>query len=527
MANKRHWYSRIYIWIVLVLVIGLGVGAWQFLSAKTEKPSYIFGTVDRGDIVTQVAMTGTLAAVTTVAVGTQVSGTVSELYADFNSEVKKDQILAKLDPALFQTQVDQADASVKTSQAILNNDLANIATMKANIEKAKVDVVNNTRRYKMIKELYDEGLETKDDIDSAQAAMDSSVAAQVAAQAQLDAAQSGLKADQARLDQAVANLKNAQVNLEHTIITSPISGTVISRAVDRGQTVAASFSTPTMFSIGEDLTKMQVVTNTDEADVGKLKDGMEATFTVDAYPAETFRGRIRQVRLASSTVNNVVTYNAVIDVPNPDLRLKPGMTANIKVEIEKVQNALRIPNAAIRFKPPLSDGEIADAFKRAGEERYYAFYQAQANRSQSGNQSGNQSGTQGGNQFGNQAGNQFANRAGNQSANMGGGQRPAGMAMGFMAGDSGGGNMRMGGNPSGRGRRNPVWIMSQNNLITPVLVRTGLTDGVQTEVVEGKLNPGDKIILSAEVAGNRQSNTSNTTRAPGFGGPMMGRPPGR
>jgi HlyD family secretion protein len=505
--SKPRWYSRIYIWIILVLVIGLGLGAWQFLSAKTDKPSYICGTVDRGDIVTQVAMTGTLAAVTTVAVGTQVSGTVSELYADFNSEVKKDQVLAKLDPALFQTQVDQAEASVKTDEAVINNDLATIATMKANIEKAKVDVLNSTRKYKMIKELFDEGLETKDDIDSAQATMDSAVAAQVAAQSQLESAQSALKADQARLDQARANLKNAQVNLEHTVITSPISGTVISRNVDRGQTVAASFSTPTMFTIGEDLTKMQVITNTDEADVGKLKPGMEATFTVDAYPGENFRGKIRQVRLAASTVQNVVTYNAVIDVPNPDLRLKPGMTANIKVVIEKVQNALRIPNAALRFKPGLSDAEMADAFKRAGEERFYSFYQAMANRNQNGNQSGNQ------------GGNQFGNRAGDQSASMGGGQRPSGMAMGFMA-ENREGNFRTADSPSGRGRRVPVWIVGPNDLLTPVLIRTGLTDGVQTEVVEGKLNPGDKIVLSAEIAGNRQGAGSNT-RPPGFGGPMM------
>jgi HlyD family secretion protein len=241
--SKRRWYRSRYFWLVLAVVIGSGgFGAWQLLTAKTAKTIYIFGSVDRGSILTQVEMTGTLAAVTTVAVGTQVSGTVAELYADFNSEVKKNQVLAKLDPALFQTQLEQAEASVKTSEAVLNNDIAGIATMKANIEKAKVDLMNSTRKYKMTKELYDEGLETKDDLDSAQATMDASNAALEATQSQLDASQSALKADQARLDQTVANLKNAQVNLEHTIITSPISGTVISRNVDRGQTVAASFS---------------------------------------------------------------------------------------------------------------------------------------------------------------------------------------------------------------------------------------------------------------------------------------------
>lgn len=345
---KTHWYRSKYFWLFFLVIAGVGAfGSWEFLTVKADKPNYIFGTVDRGNIVTEVQMTGTLAAVTTVAVGTQVSGTVAELYADFNSEVKKGQVLAKLDPALFQTQLDQADASVKTSEAVISNDLASIAAVKANVEKARVDVINSLRKYKMIKKLFDEGLETEDDMDSAQATLNSANAALSAVQAQLKSAQASLTADQARLDQARANLKNAQVNLDHTIITSPISGTVISRSVDKGQTVAASFSTPTMFTIGEDLTKMQVITNTDEADVGKLKPGMEAFFTVDAYPGETFRGTIRQVRLASTTVQNVVTYNAVIDVSNPDLRLKPGMTANVTIVIEKVEGVLRLPNAAI------------------------------------------------------------------------------------------------------------------------------------------------------------------------------------
>jgi HlyD family secretion protein len=493
--TNRVWYKSKYLWLFVLLVVASGgFGAWQFLTAKTVKPNYLFGNVDRGGIVTQVQMTGTLAAVTTVAVGTQVSGTVQELYADFNSEVKKGQVLAKLDPALFQTQLDQAEASVKTCEAVLSNDAANIATTKANIEKAKVDVLNSTRKYKMIKDLFDEGLETKDDMDSAQATLDSSTAAQAAVDSQLTAAQSALKADQARLDQARANLKNAQVNLEHTIITSPISGTVISRNVDTGQTVAASFSTPTMFTIGEDLTKMQVITNTDEADVGKLKPGMETSFTVDAYSGETFHGTIRQVRLAASTVQNVVTYNAVIDVSNPDLRLKPGMTANVKVIIDRVDNVLRLPNAALRFRPELSDAQLADAFKRAGEERFYSFYKNQGTRDQNGAFAGNSS------------------------------FRASGAAMGFAA------NSRLRGdalNPAGqsaspspnRGRRSPVWIMGPDNLIRPVVLRLGLTDGVQTEIVDGKLKEGDKVITSLEISENRSA-SSATTRAPGFGGPM-------
>ena len=491
---KRNWYSSKYLWLILILVTGSGgFGAGKLFTPKTDKTGYIFGTVDRGNIITQVEMTGSLAAVTTVAVGTQVSGTVADLYADFNSVVKKGQVLAKLDPALFQTQLDQAEASVKTCEAVLNNDVASIATMKANIEKSRVDVLNNTRKYKMTKELYDEGLETQDDLDSTQAAMDSSKAVLTAAQSQLEAAQSALKADQARLDQARANVKNAQVNLDHTIIASPISGTVISRNVDRGQTVAASFSTPTMFTIGEDLTKMQVITNTDEADVGKLKAGMEAIFTVDAYPGESFHGTIRQVRLAATTVQNVVTYNAVIDVPNPDLRLKPGMTANVKIVIDKAENVLRVSNAAVRFRPALSDAEMAEAFKRAGEERFYSFYR---------------------------------NRGQGETPGAFPRMQVGGMAMGFNGGNRGGNanGMNRGGQGNAgvasRGRRVPIWIMGEDKLLRPVVVKLGLTDGVQTEIAEGKLKEGDKIILSAEVTGNRS--TSSATRAPGFGGPMGG-----
>ena len=379
----------------------------------------------------------------------------------------------------------------------MNNDAAAIATTKANIEKAKVDVLNSTRKYKMIKELFDEGLETKDDMDTAQATLDSSNAALAAVQSQLTASQASLKADQARLDQAQANLKNAQVNLDHTIIASPISGTVISRNVDKGQTVAASFSTPTMFTIGEDLTKMQVITNTDEADVGKLKPGMDAVFTVDAYTGESFQGKIRQVRLASTTVQNVVTYNAVVDVSNPDLRLKPGMTANVKIVIEKVENVLRLPNAAIRFRPEMPDTEMADAFKRAGEEKFYSFYRNQGNRNQGGTQARSQSGP-----------------AGNTGMAYAGGSR------------SGNGNNPNRGGQSGnsaanRGRRTPVWIMGEDKLLRPVVLKLGLTDGVLSQIDEGKLKAGDKVILSAEVSGSRPA-SSTTTRAPGFGSPMGG-----
>jgi HlyD family secretion protein len=183
------------------------------------------------------------------------------------------------------------------------------------------------RKLKMQKELWDQALIARDDLDTAQASLDAALAVEQAQQAQVESSQAHLKADEDRLQQAQGSLDRAKVNLEHTVITSPISGTIISRSIDKGQTVAASFSSPTLFTIGEDLTKMQVSTNIDEADVGKIATGMEATFSVDAYPGDSFSGKISQVRLASTVVQNVVTYNAMIDVPNPQLKLFPGMTA--------------------------------------------------------------------------------------------------------------------------------------------------------------------------------------------------------
>jgi HlyD family secretion protein len=504
---RPRWYKSKYLWLSLIILVAIGgVGAWKFFTVKADKPVYIFGNVDKGDIVMQVAATGTLAAVTTVQVGSQVSGNILELYADFNSEVKKGQLLAKLDPALFQASVDQMTASVRTAEATLNDDIAAIATSKANLEKAKVDTLDKQRKFKRQKELFDEGLITRDDMDSAQAALDAAVATQNSSAAQLDSSEARKKADDSRLVQAKANLDNAKINLDHTIITSPTSGTIISRSIDRGQTVAASFSSPTLFTIGEDLTKMQVNTNIDEADVGRIKTAMPATFTVDAYPGETFSGTISQIRLAATTVQNVVTYNALIDVANPQLKLKPGMTTNVKILIEKVEDTVKIPNSALRFKPTLSEAEFVEAFKRAGEADAW-------------------------NRFKFMLLAQTAVPSSQATPFMGGG----GFGGGF--GGPGGGRGGSGGgtaprrdpavNRSSRGRRVPVWILGDDKLLRPVIVRLGLTDGVSTQVEEGKLKQGDKIITGLEVDPNRPSPAATTTRPPGFGGPMGGGGPRR
>jgi len=506
MVARKHWYARKYLWITLIVIVALaGLEAYEVLTVRADKPTYLYGTVDRGDVITQVACTGTLAAVTTVQVGTQVSGTVAELYVDFNSEVKKGQLLAKLDPELFQTQVQQAEANVRTAEASLNDDRASIAAAKANLAKANVDVLNMQRKLKIQEDLWKQSLVAKDDLDTAQAALDASNAALQAAQAQIDSANARYKADEQRLGQAQAGLDQAKVNLEHTIITSPISGTIISRSIDRGQTVAASFSSPTLFTIGEDLTKMQVSTNIDEADVGKIRTGMEASFTVDAYPNETFSGVISQVRLAATTVQNVVTYNAMIDVSNPQLKLKPGMTANVKIVINKAENVLTIPNSAMRFKPKMSDQEMETAFKQAGEEKYYNQLKVMAART---------------------AGTQPEAQSGSAGSRMGFSGAPGVMSNRNAPSGRTGDNPRLPPenrpNANARGRRVALWVLGEDKTLRPYVVKLGLTDGVRTEIEPGKLKEGDRIVIGLENAEVKPA-SNVATRPPGFGGPGMGR----
>ncbi len=485
--TRQRWYKSKYLWLTVFLTIGIGgVGAWEFFTVKADKPTYIFGAVDRGEILSVVAAQGTVAAVTTVDVGTQVSGTIAELHADFNSEVKKGQVLAKLNQDLFLADVSQQEANVRTAEAQVNDDIAAIAAAGADLQKAKVDVLDKQHKFNRQKELFDEDLISRDDYETAQAALDSSVAAQKAAEATLESAKSKQHEDEARFVQAQGALKTAQVNLEHTIITSPISGTVINRAVDVGQTVAARFSAPVLFSIGEDLTKMQVNTSIDEADVGSLKTGMPATFTVDAYPGRNFEGRISQIRLAATTVNNVVTYDAVIDVPNPELLLKPGMTANVRIVIDKAESTLKIANSALRFRPNLTDDQMAEAFKKAGEERFWGFYQRTRQQAPS-----------------------------PASANAANGNRGRTGAPGpSTARDSGNSTRTV-----MRGKRTPLWVLGDDMSLRPVVVKLGITDGVSTQIDTAKLNQGDKIIVGYEFDPNHTSPFAGS-RPPGFGGPF-------
>jgi HlyD family secretion protein len=316
------------LWILAPLVLlGAGLGYWRY--RRLHRPpdvQYKTAPVERRAIVGRVTASGTLSALVTVQVGTQVSGRIQKLTADFNSVVTKGQLVAKIDPQLFEATVQQAQA--------------NYLSAKAGVATAQATAVNADKVYTRVKALNEQNLAAQADLDTAEAGVATS-------HAQVDAAR-------ASVAQTLAALHQAQVNLSFTNIISPIDGVVISRSVDVGQTVAASLSAPTLFTIAQDLTKMQVDTNVAEGDVGRLQVGMKTYFSVDSFPGQRFLGKIRQIRNSATTVQNVVTYDAVIDVDNTDLRLRPGMTANVTVVYAERQGALSVSNAALRFRPPPS-----------------------------------------------------------------------------------------------------------------------------------------------------------------------------
>lgn len=308
---------------VVAVIAVLSAGGYLWFIKKDNGIKFRTEKVQKGDITSAVTASGTVNAVTTVLVGTQVSGTIREIMVDFNSLVKKNRIIARIDPATFEAQVEQARAGLLSA--------------KANLEKSEAMLVDSQRAMNRAKELFAKDLVARSELDSAETNF-------LTAKAQVNASK-------AQVAQSEASLKTADTNLQYTRITSPVDGIVVSRNVDVGQTVAASFQTPTLFTIAQDLTKMQIDTNVDEADIGRIRTGMDVEFTVDAYPETTFRGKVFQVRNAPITVQNVVTYDVVIKVDNPDLKLKPGMTANVSIIVSTKNNVLRIPKAALRFSP--------------------------------------------------------------------------------------------------------------------------------------------------------------------------------
>ena len=373
--------------ILLVLAVSaiVATAAWFQTQGRSAIPKYRLATVEKGPLTATVSATGTLNPVITVQVGSQVSGQIKELFADFNSQVKKDQLIARIDPEIFQTRVNQAQADLEAAEATILNQEALVERTRADVEnaraalavgkaqtaKAEVAVLDAKRDLVRKTELLNKGLVAQSDRDTSQATHDSAVAQFEANRAQEDAlaaavrssaaqlrvADAQLKTAHAQVRQKKAGLDQAQVDLDHTAIRAPVDGVVVSRNVDVGQTVAASLQAPTLFTIAQDLTRMQVDTNVDEADIGRIRSGQRATFTVDSFRGETFSGKVIQIRQAPQVIQNVTTYDVVLSAQNQELKLRPGMTANVRLVVDQKSSVLKVPNAALRFRPAGVEGE--------------------------------------------------------------------------------------------------------------------------------------------------------------------------
>jgi HlyD family secretion protein len=512
------------------LLIGGGIMAsvvlagFYFWGDDSGTAQYLTARVDRGNLRNTVTATGTLQAVTTVQVGSQASGTISALYADFNSVVKKGQVVAQLDPSTAKAQVDQARANVQQARASLaqaraavtnsragisdaqaknlaakstvQNNQAGVSASEANVAVLKAQQDDAQSYLKQQESLLKAGVIAQRDYDvamtayktaearynqavaqlnqsklseqsSASAGIAQSQAAVEQSKAQLQQAQAQVEQNSAQVQQAEAALSLAEVNLSHTTIASPIDGIVVSRDVNVGQTVAASLSAPTLFTIANDLTQMQVIANIDQADIGLVEQAKSVKFAVDAFPGKDFDGKIQEMRLNPVNVQNVVTYNVVIDVNNPEQTLKPGMTANLVITIDERNNVLKVPNSALRFTPQRSNAGTGVATTGQGGQGA-----GQGRRSQQG---GNGSGANSGS-------------------------------------DS---NFAPASAPVLPGQTRIVWVLGQDGKPQSRRIKVGLSDGASTEVVEGNLNEGDMVITGQTVSGSGSSSTQS--RPPGFG----------
>ncbi len=398
-------------WIIVVGLV-LAFALWRVLGNKTSTQTFATQPISRGDLVAKVTATGSVAAVVTVEVGSQVSGRVQSLYADFNSQVKKGQRIAKIDPSLFEAQVAQARA--------------NVSAARGNVVRLQVQLDEARRLAKRSATLFEQQIISENDRDSAESNANSAAAAVVQARGQMD--------------QALAGLRQAETNLRYTDILAPTDGIVISRSVNVGQTVAASLQAPVLFTIAQDLRAMEVHTNVAESDIGRLRGGMDASFTVDAYPGERFKGRIREIRNAPQTVQNVVTYDAVIEVANTELKLKPGMTATVSATTAERLGVVRVPNTALRFEPPAAN-------------------------------------------------------AGNRSGAM------PGMPIG-MPGMAGGNRRRSSGERSDGATPGTVVYVLVKGKPERRDVQSGLTDGTHTEIISGNVKENEPVIVGLETPGS-------------------------
>ena len=542
--------------VVAVLAVVAAAGGFWYWGGNANAAEYMTAKVERGNLRNTVTATGTLQAVTTVQVGSQASGTISALYADFNSTVKKGQLLAQLDPSVTQAQVQQARANLAQAEAQLQsarvgvgnshagvaqtragisdararalaagqttqNQQAGVSAAEANLGVLKAQLDDAASFLRQEQALLQSGVIAQREYETAQtsyktaearynqavaqlrmaqlsaqsassagqaqaaAAVEQAQAQAQQSQGQVQTAQAQVQNAAAQVEQARAALQLAEINLQHTTISSPIDGVVVSRDVNVGQTVAASLSAPTLFTIAQDLTQMQIMANIDQADIGLVEQAKSVSFAVDAFPGEEFKGTIQQMRLNPQNVQNVVTYNVMINVSNPEQKLKPGMTANLTVTIDERNDVLKVPNSALRFTPQTADASQARSGNRNGQRR--------------------------------NAG-QGANGGDNAAAQQGGGDNAQQAARPQFARAT---------EPVLPGQTRRVWVMAADGKLQPRRIKVGLTDGSATEVVEGELREGDVVVTGQNVT-SAASSSSRTqgggqTSAPGFGGaPRVG-----
>lgn len=470
---------------------------------------YFTAKVEQGDISQVVQATGTINPVNTVPVGSVVSGNVVSLSVDYNSQVKKGDVLAQIDPVPFQVALAQAQASYQNSvanvanlEAQIGTAQANVGTMKANVAKAHATTIDMGTQQKRTKTLADQGVFSAQQNDDAQANYDGAVAAENATIAQEKQAESQLAATTAQRDQAKAQVliqkaavDSAKLQLGYCTIKAPIDGTVINRTVNVGQPVAASLQAPNLFSIGQDLRHMLVYSNTDEADVGRIKVGKQATFRVDAFPRETFNGTVAQVRMNATTIQNVVTYNTMVAFDNLDLRLFPGMTAYISIPVAEAKNVVKIPNGALRYKPDLTDSERTALYAKYGIQD--SARATPAGRIAATAADGAGAGNSGAAAVSGSSPAQATGGQGGQAAAGGGGRKGSGSS-----GTSGAG---------GNGKRQDsaiLWKLLPDKTLEPVQVSLGVTDFTFTALISGNVKPGDELVIG------QSTNKSSTSQAP-------------
>jgi HlyD family secretion protein len=553
--------------IIGLLAIGL-TGTYLYYNRNTNGDEYLTARIEKGNIRNTVAATGTLQAVRTVLVGAQVSGIIQKLYVDFNDEVHVGDLIAKLDPVPHQQQLAQQEASLEQNRANLANAKARLLTAEAEVNTQKAGVSSSRANLAALKAqrddaerllrrqegLVESGVLPERDLEASRANFSAADARYNQAKAQLEqaivneqnAANAGLAAAQAQVKQAEAQVQQAEgavrlakTNLGYTDIYSPIDGVVVSRDVNEGQTVASSFSAPTLFTIATDLTNMQVIAAIDQADIGMINQDNKVSFTVDAYPGEAFQGTINQIRLNATNVSNVVTYNVVVDVKNPDKKLKPGMTADLTFAIAERNDVLKLPNAALRFRPPditnekiremlrdtagnnpaqakrpeaaASPGAESSQAKSPGSEQQSGAAAEERGRRRRRDQQSGETGNEEG-QGRRRQRNRQPGTAGDGAADASGARREGGQRMtGFVPSTA----------VMAEGQWRVVWVLGPDKMPQPRRVQIGITDGTSTEILRSDLKEGDEVIVMRNISADGRQQNRQTP--PGFGGGPGGR----